>query len=124
MRGPYGGGNGPYGPPGMRRGQIGIMGRPMPNAGGANRNGPAVSHHAFDPVLVEPHFGKAEPPKNETELNDALLKKTQQLTPTTDEQSSVQNLVSKVCFVKLIKSNKKCYNELLIILSYTFLSKM
>ena len=97
MRGPYGPRNGPYGPPGMRRGPMGMMGRPMPQPGGGmNRNGPMVTHHAFDPVMVEPHFGKADPPKNETELSDVLLKKTQQLTPSTDEQSSVQNLVSKV----------------------------
>jgi len=98
MRGPYGPRAGPYGPPGMRRGPMGMMGRPnMPQPGGAmNRNGPMITHYAFDPVMVEPHFGKADPPKNESELSDALLKKTQQLTPSTDEQSSVQNLVSKM----------------------------
>jgi len=71
---------------------MGMMGRPQ----GGNRNGPQMTHYAFDPVMVEPHFGKADPPSNETALNEALLKKSQQLTPTATEQGSVQNLVSKV----------------------------
>jgi len=97
-RGPYGNRHGgQFGPPGMRRGPMGMMGRPMPpHGGGMNRNGPPLTHYAFDPVMVEPHFGKADPPKCESELNDALLKKTQQLTPTAVEQGSVQNLVSKM----------------------------
>ncbi|XP_066932699.1 interleukin enhancer-binding factor 2 homolog [Clytia hemisphaerica] len=91
--GPYGGRPaGPFGPHGMRRGPMGMMGRPQ----GGNKQGPPMTHYAFDPVVVEPHFGKADPPSNETALNDALLKKSQQLTPTTLEQGSVQNLVSKM----------------------------
>ena len=106
MRGPYGPRAGAYGPPGMRRGPMGMMGRPnmAQPGGGMNRNGPMITHYSFDPVMVEPHFGKADPPTNESELSDALLKKTQQLTPSTDEQSSVQNLVSKVVHIKCLLS--------------------
>jgi len=98
MRGPYGPRppHGHYGPPGMRRGPMGMMGGPMPPPGPMNRNGPIVTHHSFDLLMAEPHFGKADPPKDENEMSEALLKKTQQLTPSTSEQSSVQNLVSKI----------------------------
>jgi len=99
MRGPYGPRPGPYGPPGMRRGPMGPGGLPG-GPGHMNRNGPAVTHYSFDPILAEPHFGKAEPPKDEAELSEALLKKTQQLTPSATEQGSVQNLVSKVITVQ------------------------
>jgi len=99
MRGPYGPRppHGHYGPPGMRRGPMGMMGGPMPPPGAVNRQGgPMITHHSFDPLMAEPHFGKADPPKDEAEMSEALLKKTQQLTPTTTEQGSVQNLVSKI----------------------------
>ena len=74
---------------------MGLMG-PMPPPGAMNRNGPMITHPPFDLLMAESHFGKADPPKEENEMNDALLRKTQQLTPSTAEQSSVQNLVSKV----------------------------
>lgn len=89
---------GPFGPPGMGRGPMGMMGGPPPH-GAMNRHGPPglmVTHHSFDPLMAESHFGKVEPPKEDEEFSEALLKKTQQLTPTTAEQSSVQNLVSKL----------------------------
>ena len=79
-----------------------------------NRNGPVVTHYSFDPILAEPHFGKADPPKDEAELSDALLKKTQQLTPSAAEQGSVQNLVSKVFFCiimpQLLSIEKNTFN--------------
>lgn len=84
-------GRGPYGPHG--RGPMSLMGGPP---GGMNKPGPLVTHHSFDPLVAESHFSKPDPPKNEDEFNAALLKKTQQLTPTAAEQSSVQNLVTKV----------------------------
>lgn len=80
----------------MGRGPMGMMGGPPP-PGSMNRHpGMIVNHHAFDPLMAESHFGKPETPKDDDEFNDVLLKKTQQLTPTAAEQSSVQNLVSKV----------------------------
>lgn len=68
----------------------------MPPPGAMNRNGPMVTHQPFDLMMTGPHFGKPEPPNEENEMSDALLRKTQQLTPSTAEQSSVQNLVSKI----------------------------
>lgn len=89
---------GPYGPPGMGRGPMGMMGGPP-----MNRHSMIVTHHAFDPLMAETHFGKPEVPKDKDEFNEVLLKKTKQLTPTAAEQSSVQNLVSKVCASTLSK---------------------
>jgi interleukin enhancer-binding factor 2 len=78
-----GGGGGPGGPAG----------------GGPPRQGPKafmVTHQSFDALMADTHFGKAYPDIDDSALNAALLKKTQELTPTPAEQSSVQNLVSKV----------------------------
>ena len=96
---------GPHGPMGGPMGPM-IMGPP----GGPPRQAPKafmVTHQSFDALMAETHFGKACEEVDDTELNAALLKKTQELTPTAAEQSSVQNLVSKVserrlCVHKLV----------------------
>lgn len=92
MFGPHGpmGGPPPMGPM--------IMG-PPPGQGGPPRQGPKgfmVTHQSFDGLMADTHFGKAYDEVDDSSLNAALLKKTQELTPTLAEQSSVQNLVSKV----------------------------
>jgi len=87
---------GPMAPP---RGDHGGPGGPGP--GGPRRPGPPhksfmVQHQSFDTMMAETHFGKPYEEVDDTELNNALLKKTQELTPTVAEQSTVQNLVTKV----------------------------
>jgi len=76
------------GPPG------GIMGPPGGPRQKQNRF--MVNHHSFDPLMAESHFGVATDAIDDSELSAALVKKTQELTPSSTEQSSVQNLVSKV----------------------------
>lgn len=98
MFGPHGPMGGPpmgpmiMGPPGGPHGGPG-------GPGGHPRQAPKafmVTHQSFDALMADTHFGKACPEADDTELNAALLKKTSELTPTAAEQSSVQNLVSKV----------------------------
>jgi len=55
-----------------------------------------VTHQSFDTMMAETHFGKPHVEVDDTELNEALLKKTAELTPSVEEQSTVQNLVTKV----------------------------
>jgi len=91
MFGPHGpmGGPPPMGPM--------IMGPPPGPGGGPPRQKAfMVTHQSFDALMADTHFGKAYDDVDDSALNAALLKKTQELTPTTTEQSSVQNLVSKV----------------------------
>jgi len=96
---------GPRGPPmGPRMGPMGPMGPPPPREhgpGGPPRRPPPhksfmVTHQSFDTMMAENHFGKAYEDVHDTELNAAILKKTQELTPSVTEQSLVQNLVTKV----------------------------
>lgn len=87
MSGPMGG------PPGgVDAGPIGPPGGPQRQ----NQNRFMVNHHSFDPMMAESHFGVATSPIDDSELSASLVKKTQELTPASTEQSSVQNLVSKV----------------------------
>ncbi|KAK3697182.1 hypothetical protein QZH41_013557 [Actinostola sp. cb2023] len=55
-----------------------------------------VSHVPFDPVLAEPFFPKAKPQEDDAPLTQALLKRNQELTPSLQEQTSVQNLMTKI----------------------------
>lgn len=96
MFGPHGpmGGPPPMGPM--------IMGPPPGPGGGPPRQKAfMVTHQSFDALMADTHFGKAYDDVDDSALNAALLKKTQELTPTTTEQSSVQNLVSKVILYQL-----------------------
>jgi len=99
---------GPRGPRGMGPRGMGPMMGPMgppprrDHPGGPPRGGRPphksfmVTHQSFDSMMAENHFGKAYEEVDDTELNAALLKKTQELTPSGDEQSTVQNLMTKV----------------------------
>ncbi|XP_065654006.1 interleukin enhancer-binding factor 2 homolog isoform X2 [Hydra vulgaris] len=74
----------------------GIMG---PGGNGLNRgasNKIMVTHLSFDPLMADSQFSRATEKFEDTQLSEALVKKIQELTPSTAEQSSVQNLVSKV----------------------------
>lgn len=96
---------GPYhhGPPPM-----GMFGPPPPGGphhiggpggpGGPGRHNQRfmVTHHSFDPLMAEQHFGSSTVDTDDADFKAALVKKTQELTPSTTEQSSVQNLVTKV----------------------------
>merc|ERR1712142_1202542 len=85
---------------------MGMMGPPPPRELGPSGPGPRrpgpphksfmVTHQSFDTMMAETHFGKPYEEVDDTELSAALLKKTQELTPSVTEQSSVQNLVTKV----------------------------
>lgn len=55
-----------------------------------------VTHQAFDPMLAQEHFIRATPEVNDEALTEALLKRTEELTPNTAETQAVQNLVGKV----------------------------
>lgn len=88
MAGPLGG------PPGGV--EAGPMGGPPGGPQRPNQNRFMVNHHSFDPMMAESHFGSATNEVDDSELSAALVKKTQELTPSSSEQSSVQNLVSKV----------------------------
>lgn len=78
-------GVGRRGPPG-RLGPRGPLKRPV-----------FVPRHPFDLVLTESFFPKVqEQTPDDTNLTNALVKKNQDLTPTAAEQTSINNLVSKV----------------------------
>ena len=79
------------GPPPRDHGPGGPRGRPGPP-----HKSFMVQHQSFDTMMAETHFGKPLEVPDDTELNAALLKKTQDLTPSIAEQTSVQNLVMKV----------------------------
>ncbi|XP_020901666.2 interleukin enhancer-binding factor 2 homolog [Exaiptasia diaphana] len=55
-----------------------------------------VSHVPFDPVMAEPFFPKASPQEDDAPLTQALLKRNQELTPSMPEQTSVQNIMTKI----------------------------
>lgn len=102
---------------------MGMFGPPPPGGphhiggpGGPGRHNQRfmVTHHSFDPLMAEQHFGSSTVDTDDADFKAALVKKTQELTPSTTEQSSVQNLVTKVflfkCIVPLIV--KKISNKL------------
>lgn len=70
----------------------------MPQQGGprSNQNRFIVTHHSFDPLMADSNFGQATDEVDDAALTEVLVKKTQELTPSNVEQSSVQSLVSKV----------------------------
>ncbi|XP_052214278.1 interleukin enhancer-binding factor 2 homolog [Dreissena polymorpha] len=74
---------------GMMRG--GMMGfKPMPPFR------TFIPHIPFDITQCETNFPQARPVSEEKALSDALLKRNGDLTPSTNEQASVLNLVSKI----------------------------
>jgi len=99
-RPPMGPRMGPMGPMGPMRPPPGELGPGGPVGPGPRRPPPhksfMVTHQSFDTMMAEAHFGKPYEEVDDTELNAALLKKTQELTPSSVEQTTVQNLVTKV----------------------------
>ena len=83
----------------MRPGAMGPLGSNGSHRGAPNKI--MVTHLSFDPLMADSHFGRATEKFEDTQLSEALVKKIQELTPSTAEQSSVQNLVSKVSFLIL-----------------------
>jgi len=97
-----------HGPPMGPMGFGPMMGPPMgggpmgPLDSDAAKDKPAlkamqmVTHQAFDPMLAQEHFIRATPEVNDEALTEALLKRSEELTPNTAETQAVQNLVGKV----------------------------
>lgn len=78
---------------GVRRGPPGRIGGPR----GPVKRPVFVPRHPFDVILAESFFPKVqEQTPDDTTLTNALVKKNQDLTPTAAEQTSINNLVSKV----------------------------
>ncbi|XP_050098807.1 interleukin enhancer-binding factor 2 homolog [Anopheles aquasalis] len=86
--------------PGLMRGggRGGGMGMGMRGV----RGGPFMSkktflpRHPFDLTLAEMAFPRVQPAQDDTVLTNALLKRSQDLTPTAQEQTAISNLVLKV----------------------------
>lgn len=59
---------------------------------------PFIPHVCFDFVQCENAFQRVKPEKSgeEKTLNEALIKRNQDLTPTSNEQSHLLNLLTKV----------------------------
>ncbi|CAH3144463.1 unnamed protein product [Pocillopora meandrina] len=81
------------------RGMRGGPGRMPPFMRGPPGQKFVVSHSTFDPVMAETFFPRASPAPEETAFTQALLKRNQELTPSGQEQASVQNLVTRITTV-------------------------
>ncbi|KAJ7394096.1 Interleukin enhancer-binding factor 2 [Desmophyllum pertusum] len=81
------------------RGMRGGPGRMPPFMRGPPGQKFVVSHSTFDPAMAESFFPRTTPVVEETAFTQALLKRNQELTPNEQEQTSVQNLVTKVTTV-------------------------
>merc|ERR1719206_62025 len=59
---------------------------------------PFIPHVPFDSVMAEPAFPPAKPKNtdNEDQLQAALVKRNQDLTPSQAEQTAITNLVTKI----------------------------
>jgi len=77
---------------GSMAGDTDMMSKPMPMMGGRN----LVTHQAFDVTLAEEYFQQASPKVDDEPLATALTKRSEELTPSEEEQKAVQNLVGKV----------------------------
>lgn len=83
---------------GMMRGGRGGMGMGMRGMRGApymNKKS-FLPRHPFDLTLAEPAFERVSPAPDDSVLTNALLKRSQDLTPTPQEQTAISNLVTKV----------------------------
>lgn len=92
MRHPRGGyRGGPHGPPPP------VTGLPPQSRQGTNYPQKiVVTHQTFDPIHAGAVFPRANPENDDSTLTQALLKRNQSLTPTTAEQTAVQNLHGKL----------------------------
>ncbi|EAT32250.2 AAEL015636-PA, partial [Aedes aegypti] len=83
---------------GMMRGGRGGMGMGMRGMRGAPfmHKKSFLPRHPFDLTLAEPAFPRVSAPPDDSVLTNALLKRSQDLTPTQQEQTAISNLVTKV----------------------------
>lgn len=58
-----------------------------------------VSHNTFDSIMSEPFFPKAVDAADDSIFNQAIVKRNLELTPNTQEQAAVLNLVTKITAV-------------------------
>ena len=85
------GGGGPGGP----HGHQGPPGMPM---GGMYRGGPPafVPHIPFDLTQCETFFTAARPAQDDKSFTDLLLRRNQDLTPSSQESQAITSLVTKI----------------------------